>query len=213
MPKSAAKATAELQTYPVKVSGLSAVPARTSPQLIVFLDLLDNIHAEAAGQNGQRRKIDLPPDFRDRNPELFTALCEARDLSRRIEAPLPSAGDLAKRRDDEIAARNAEQARLVEQKRRDHWNSLTEDQQAAILAAKEAAKEKQRARELETAHSVWNRTAQTVGLGVNLANRVIDDPARRPRSAKTLTRLINGEPAPRRNRKIDLDLAVEGIEL
>ncbi len=46
-----------------------------SPQLILFLDPSGQPHAEAPSVNGARTKIDLDPDFAERNPEIMSALC------------------------------------------------------------------------------------------------------------------------------------------
>lgn len=47
-----------------------------NPQITIFLDLAGNLHCEAAGTNGARRKVDLPLDFAKNNPELMAELAD-----------------------------------------------------------------------------------------------------------------------------------------
>lgn len=182
-------------------------PVATS-QVILFMDVRGGFHAEGPGKNGQRAKIDLPPDFGQRNPELLIELTHQRDHDR-PQALSPSAGDLSRRRDAEKALRKAEQAAALIETQRKHWESLTEAQQNEILAKREIAAEKRRERELETAHSVWNRTATRMGQGIDLANRIIDDPRRRPKSAAKLTREAHGQSTPRRAKKLDMTKVID----
>jgi hypothetical protein len=43
-------------------------------QLVLFLDTVGVLHCEAPGANGSRRKVDLPFDFAQVNPEIMTEL-------------------------------------------------------------------------------------------------------------------------------------------
>lgn len=51
-------------------------------QIVIFLDSVGNFHAEMPGRNGARRKIDLPLDFAQRNPELVAELVAEHEVER-----------------------------------------------------------------------------------------------------------------------------------
>ncbi len=58
------------------------MPKLPTPQVIIFLDDGGNIRAEAIGQNGQRRKIDLGLDFAARAYEIADDLDQQESTNR-----------------------------------------------------------------------------------------------------------------------------------
>jgi hypothetical protein len=54
-------------------------------QIIICLDSTGNLLAETTSANGQRKRVDLPFDFKQKNPEIMTALLERQDEIRRAE--------------------------------------------------------------------------------------------------------------------------------
>jgi len=153
-------------------------------QLILFLDIVGNIHAEAPGPNGTRRKIDLPHDFLDRNPKLAAELMMQRDHYHAAKVPTPPSK--IERYDPQL-----EREARIQKAREDHdrqWqtylNSLSPTDREIAIAKRDAKLARAREAELQRPKDVWFGVALNHGTG--LANRVISDPSRRPRVAKSL---------------------------
>jgi hypothetical protein len=53
-----------------------------TPQITILLDSTNRPHAEAPGKNGARRKVDLPLDFAQNNPEIMSELLSQADEAR-----------------------------------------------------------------------------------------------------------------------------------
>lgn len=144
-------------------------------QVIVFMDSAGIVRAEAPGFNGQRVKIDLDPDFLDRNPELRAELVAQQDRAKRI-VPAPK----AEYRDPEIERRrvNTEIARQRAEADRRWLDSLSDEAREYELQKRETLRQKIIDAENDRARDIWRTTAKR--HTVNLANQVISDPARRP---------------------------------
>jgi hypothetical protein len=171
-----------------------AMPA----QIMIFLDIAGNLHAEGPGKNGGRDKIDLPVDFLTRNPEIAFELQSQRERER-LAKPLPSASELFRQKEEQKALENRRIAQEAQRRFKDWYDGLTETQREEYDAKVEKAKARQKEEDDSRARSVWDRTASV--HGVALANRVVDDPSRRPRSAKMINRALGNESGPKRQSK------------
>lgn len=161
----------------------------TTSQIIVFMDSVGQVRAEAPGWNGHRVKVNLEADFLDRNPELRAELIAQQDRAKRVASAM---APQIERRDPELdrRERNAEIARQrviddqkwldsLSESAREHELAKREEKRLAIIEAENA-----RARDL------YRRTAKN--HGTNLADRVIADPSRRPNQRIVISVNQNG---------------------
>lgn len=170
-----------------------ALSVANSAQIILFMDSTGAIRAEMPGINGVvRRKIDLPLGIRE-NPDLITLLqtelYRIRDLraaQTKTPAPKPDYEAARHEKNAQIARERAERHRLW-------FDNLTEDQKALETAKMVARVEKLNAQIDSRAREIWTYCAET--HSIQLANRIIDDPTRRPRKRV----MINGQEVSPRN--------------
>lgn len=189
-------------------------------QLIIFLDKSGNFHAELPGHNGARIKVHLGDDFRSRNPEITTALLDKQaELSRtheRIEEQVAAKHNL-KSQGEKLAELNAE--------RRARWEAwletLPRDRREAEITKQQKRDEKAAEFQAARARELWDYTA--TNHSVELANRVIPDAKRRPKTRRIVygktgfrpTALLNPQTTERtarvgnKIRKIDPTLAMD----
>ena len=138
-------------------------------QVTFFLDTDGKLHAESKGRNGQRQKFDLE---------------DAEEFLLTIGGELAAEAFRAQQiRAQTIAAPTSVSAKSISQIAKDqdqeYLNGLTDKERETTLARRTTEAEKRRQQELDRARDLWLETARN--HTVELANRVIDDPARRPR--------------------------------
>lgn len=141
------------------------------PQLTIFLTPSGDFRAELPAQNGARQGLPLPKDFATKNPEIAAAL---RAQAARIQE-----------HDDRLSAASAA-ARKREQEQRDldWYENLTRAERDRIRASADHARSRLEQVELDRAKRVWAYTA--THHSIDLANRVIEDPKRRPKASKVI---------------------------
>lgn len=158
-------------------------------QLVLYMDFTGALRAEAPGPNGARRKIDLAPNFAKKNPDLITLLREDLEQQRaqadhiaRLAAQQPASLD---------AIENLRTKRLnaMDRESVDRWTlwmraSVDEDKRQAEIERRVA---KAKAEDDERGRRIWSAVAAR--HGIQLANRVVDNPNRRPRVAKQAANL------------------------
>lgn len=188
-------------------------------QLIIFMDSTGALRAEMPGANGARRKVAISGFFEKRNPELMALLKEDQEQHK---AQVHQLSELRSRNiqfarenaEAELARRNNDL--LEKAKKRRNWLD-------SLPASQRALEEKKIDEKLQHAADVSNARARGLyhyivdNHTLQLAERVIDDPKRRPRrkilistssgmkelSPRTGTASING------GKKFDPSLAME----
>ena len=199
----------------------TALRVANSAQIILSLDPAGNISAEMPGINGAvRRKVDLPGNFLKQNPQLsailqeevarLSALRRVQQANAKVEYIDPSSERA--RRNAEISAERAEQFAK--------WlDSLPVDQRENEIRKRDARLAKAQEAELARARDIYTYTATHYPDGIALANRIIDDPKRRPARKLTISISADGsrkEISPRTGtasvnggKKFDPRLAIE----
>jgi len=153
----------------------------TVPQIILFLDTNGQPHAESVGRNGSRVKVELSSDFLSQNPELHSEFLRQQDEIKAQGEELKRASDLAKSRRPlvEDSAALARKVYLAKEARWTSWiDSLPLDEQLRQLAKREEIQIKRREEADAQARTIWFKVAQD--HSIELADRVISDPTRRP---------------------------------
>lgn len=138
-------------------------------QVTFFLDTQGQLHAESLGKNGMRQKFDLT---------------DADEFLLQIGAELVAQSFREQQiRAQTIAAPSSQEAKpvsaIARDKDQEYLNSLTDKERETTLARRTVEAEKRRQAELDRARDIWLTTARE--HNVELANRVIPDPSRRPR--------------------------------
>jgi hypothetical protein len=150
------------------------------PQIILFLDTQGVAHAESVGKNGSRLKINLPSDFLSQNSELHAEFIRQQDEIRAHEASLQKAASARDSRPIiEDGAALAKRVRDAKEARFTAWiDSLPADEATRQLIKREEIQRKRREEADAQARTIWHRVARD--HSIELADRVISDPARRP---------------------------------
>jgi hypothetical protein len=171
------------ETEPERVKRIlaeSAERAAGAAQIILILDSA-GLRAELPGINGAtRRKINLTPDFADRNPE-FMEILESERLRIALARKVTIEAQKSNYIDPQIERerRNAEIARERARRHQEWIESLPKDRREIEQKKLETRLQNQLDSAKASARQIWLDIAQS--HGIKLANRVIDDPSRRPR--------------------------------
>ena len=174
--------------------------------MILFMDSAGTLRAEMPGLSGTaRRKIDLPPGFAESNPELIaifkTELVRIQDQKRRQAQSKPDYIDpiLAREeRNRQIAVERAAKARIA-------YEKMSASERANHDRKMQAQVEKLNAQLHARSREIWTYCAES--HSVQLANRVIDDPKRRPRRKV----MLNGQEVSPQN-VARMNAALNGVQ-
>lgn len=176
----------------------------SDPQVIIRLDSAGNVQCEAPGLNGAARTKIEGVRFENLDPAIQAALIAQRD---RAQAPTQLAPKAAERLIPEDRLELAKRAGEDRRKRHLAWIETLPREQADREREKlRKIAERQHEAEIARAHEIYQRTAQR--HSVELANRVISDPKRRPRKAH---QGATAKPSSK-STKVDLTNLREGID-
>lgn len=165
----------------------TALLTANSAQVVISLDPLGNLRAEMPGLSGApRRKIDLPPNFAAQNPDLMAILqsdlARITDEKRRLsESQKPAYIDATVAREEYNRRIAAERALKAQQ----NYEALTTDQQVAFDRNMAIRVEKLNSQLSVRSREIWTYCAKS--HSIQLANRVIQDPTKRPRKVVEVT--------------------------